>query len=124
MKYIKKFERSYIKHVWVVPIKMPDFEIALWKIGMNDEDIIKWKHLNKVEVFTDHGKYPNNETITMSKDVEDDVGDYNVFTWYSYPTSESSEYTIFMGKIEITQKDIQDYDDYLEMKKNASKYNL
>jgi hypothetical protein len=29
-----------------------------------------------------------------------------------------------MGKIEITPKDIQDYNDYLEIKDDAKKYNL
>lgn len=124
MKYLKKFERSYVKNVWIVPIKMPDFEIALWKIGMNEKDIMRWIGLNKLDVFTDHGKYPNRETITMSKDSEYNVSDSNVFTWYWFPTSESSEYYIFMGKIEITTNDIQEYKNYLEMKKNAKKYNI
>jgi hypothetical protein len=124
MKYIQKFERSLVNNVWVVSIKMPDFEVSLWKIGMNDEDIKHWVHLNKVGVFTDYGKYPNVKTITMSKNVEYDVWRKNSFTWYPYPTSESSKYTIFMGKIEITPKDIQDYNDYLEIKDDAKKYNI
>jgi len=124
MKYIKKFEKSNIKNVWVIPIKMPDFEISLRKIGMNDIDIVRWLQHNRNNIFTDRGKFPNIKTISINKSVDDNVNDYNVFTWFPAEITKSSEYYIFMGKIEITSEEIKEYYDKIEIEKNLKKFNL
>ena len=132
MKYLKTFEdtledKAYGKkmdqqrdQVWVVPLKMPDFLLSLHKIGMNDKNIGHWMHLHKIGVFTDYNKFPDKKTITIQKHNEYK----DSYTWYRYPSTESDEYKIFMGKLESTPKEIQDYYDDIELKKDVKKYNL
>jgi hypothetical protein len=103
--------------IWLVPLKMPDFVISLKKIGMPDQDIKHWLSLYKNQVFTDHGKYPDRETITIKKEG-------GGFTWYWYPSTGGDEYTDFMGKLEYTPKEIQEYEDEIRFKQDTKKYNL
>jgi len=118
MKYIKLFERFGRKsQIWVVPLKIPDFIISLKKIGMDDKKINDWMRLHKNDVFTDHRKYPDRKTITIKKE----GGGY---TWYWYPSTEGDEYTDFMGKLEYTPEEIQDYYDEIELEKDANRYNV
>lgn len=117
MKHLKIYE-NYEVQVWVVPLKMPDFIICLNKIGVKDID--RWVQLHRYNVFTDGKKYPTRKTITMRKD----IGRGNGFTWHEYPTSKSSDYTQFMGKLECTPEEIQEYYDNIEMEKRSKKYNL
>lgn len=117
MKYIKLFERFKKCQIWVVPLKMPDFIISLKKIGMDNEQIKNWMNFHKRDVFTDYRKYPDRETITIRKEE-------NRFTWYWYPSTEGDEYTDFMGKLECTTEEIQDYYYQIELENDAKKYNL
>jgi hypothetical protein len=127
MKYIKLFEQSskFVENkifekkckIWVVPLKMPDFIISLKKIGIDDKNINDWMRLYKNNVFTEYGKYPDRETITIKKEG-------NGFTWYWYPSTEGNEYTDFMGKLEYTPEEIQDYYYQIELEKAVKKYNL
>lgn len=103
--------------IWVIPLKLPDFIISLEKIGMVEKDISRWMHLHKIEVFTDNGRYPDRETITMSKE----NGNY---TWYWYPSTKGDEYTKFMGRLKITSEEIQNYYDKIEFQKDVEKYNV
>jgi len=129
MKYLKTFEDTLedVKkmvqqrdQVWIVSLKMPDFLLSLHKIGMNDKNIRDWMHLHKIGVFTDYNNFPDRKTITIKKHNEYE----DSYTWYWYPSTESDEYKIFMGKLESTPKEIQDYYNDIELKKDAKKYNL
>jgi hypothetical protein len=111
----KLFESKY--QIWVIPLKMPDFIISLKKIGMNDKMINDWMRLYKNDVFTDHGKYPDRKTITIRKEG-------NVYTWYWYPSTDGDEYTKFMGKLEYTPEEIQDYYYQIELEKDVNRYNI
>jgi len=111
---------------WVISLKMPDFIISLKKIRMNDID--RWSNLYRNKVFTEYGKYPNRETITISK--ERYKSNYNNekdgFTWGWCPVTKDDENDrwTFMGKIECTPEEIKDYYDNIEINKNIDKYNL
>lgn len=118
--YLRRFKIFESKRInWVVPLKMPDFIICLKKIGMNDKDINRWVRLYKNDVFTEDGRYPDRETITIDKDLE-----YNSYTWFWYPITKSDEYHDFRGKLECTPEEIQEYYDEIEMRNNIKKYNL
>lgn len=116
----KLFEDSDKKLVWNIPVKMPDFYISLKKIGMPDKQIIDWIRLRKNKVFSTKDTNTNFETISLVKDSEQE----DSYTWYWYPTSESNEYNIFMGKLECTPEEIQEYYDDIEFKKNTTKFNI
>jgi len=112
---------------WVIPLKMPDFIIALRKIGVSDID--RWVNLYRNKVFTDYGKYPDRETITISKERYKSSDDNKVkdgFTWSWCPVTkdDENEYWTFMGKIEFTQEEIKEYNDEIERLKNIEKYNI
>jgi len=116
----KLFEDSDKKLVWNIPVKMPDFYISLKKIGMPDKQIIDWIRLRKNKVFSTKDTNTNFETISLVKHPEHE----DSYTWYWYPTSESNEYNIFMGKLECTPEEIQEYYDDIEFKKNTTKFNI
>jgi hypothetical protein len=111
---------------WVIPLKMPDFIISLKKIGVTDID--RWVQLHRNKVFTDHGEYPDRETITMRKErfKSDNNKEKDGFTWDWCPVTkdDENEYWTFMGKIECTPEEIKDYYDNIEISKNIDKYNL
>jgi len=112
----KLFEEKECQ-IWVVPLEIPCFYISLKKIGMSSSEIAGWLRLHKIGVFTDYGKYPDKETITIKKRK-------NGFTWYGHPSTEGNEYTDFMGRLECTTEEIQNYYDEIEFQKNVKKYNL
>lgn len=114
----KIFEEKQYK-IWVVPLKMPDFLISLKRIGFSEKKIKDWMRLYDRKVFTDYEQYPNRETITIRKE-----SGHDGYTWYWYPSTEGDEYTEFMGKLEITPKELQDYYDKIEMEKDIKKFNL
>jgi hypothetical protein len=106
-----------IRHAWVVPLKMPDFLMSLKKIGMDDKEIDNWMRLHKNGVFIEYGSYPYRETITIDKENDG-------YTWFWCPITDSDENRIFMGRIEFTKKDIQDYYDEIEFQKGINKFNI
>jgi len=106
----KKFEDSDKKLLWNMPVKMPDFYISLKKIGMPEIIIKDWIRLRKNKVFTARDNFTDLETITIVKHPEYE----NSYTWYPYPTSESYDNNIFMGKLVCTPEEIQDYYDEIE----------
>jgi hypothetical protein len=109
----KIFEKKE-RQIWNVPLKMPDFIISLKKIGMNEKEVDKWMRLHRNKVFN---HITNKERITIQ------YHDGH-FTWYSYPSEEGNEYTDFMGKLEYTPEEIQEYYDDIKLKEDQKKYNL
>jgi len=104
MKYIKLFENKENK-IYNVPTKTPEFWIAKDKIGAGDE----------LSFFDD-------DPIGYILLHYDDDGDW---TWSSvYSTDPYGTRYIdkpeYMGKIEVTQDDIDEWD----MRNAAKKYNL
>ena len=87
---------------------------------MPENQITVWIRLRKNGVFSTKDPSTNLETISLVKNPENE--DY--YTWYSYPTSESYENNIFMGKLVCTPEEIQDYYDDIELKKDISKFNI
>jgi len=116
----KLFEDYDKKLVWNIPVKMPDFYLSLKKIGMSDRVIKDWLRLRQNKVFSTKDTNTNFETISLVKDSEQE----DSYTWYWYPTSESDEYTIYMGKLECTPEEIHKYYDDIEFKKNITKFNI
>lgn len=115
MKKIKTFESyevdklSYkVDKFWLIPTKMPYFEITLDKIVLS-ENIIdpKWKkyHLHCYHLYT---KY---QRIYIST---------KLYSWDSSKKSFSYEGQLYMGNVKITQKDIEEW----ELKTNIKNFNL
>jgi hypothetical protein len=133
MKHLKYFENTNWNKMydvkpqkWVISLKMPDFIISLKKIGVTD--IERWTNLYRNKVFTDYGKYPDREVITMNKEKykSDDNRTKYSFTWSYYPVTkdDENEYFKFMGKLECTPEEIKQYNDEMEMERQSNKYNI
>lgn len=114
MKHLKYFENNKKSEIWMVPTKKPDFNIAINKIdagkafdwlGGNNED--KYVLLHYDDHFPGGKKCRDNWTFSSI-----DSANYDGIKYISYPE--------FMGNVEITKDDIEDY--YTE--KEAEKYNL
>jgi hypothetical protein len=118
MKYIKTYEHK--NEIWVIPLKMPDFIISLKKIGFTPDKIDHWVKLYNKDVFREYSKYSDRETIT----IRHEIGTTNGYTWHWYPSTEGDDWNKFMGKLEITPDEIQEYYDKIEMEKAIKKYNI
>ena len=115
----KIFENKKIQFL-KVPIKAPDFFIALKKSGMNDNRIEHFKHLHNNKLFykndyRDNLDY-NIEYVILRKESEYD----DIITWMPY---RDNKYLI-TGEITVSPEEVQKYYNDIETEKDMNKYNL
>lgn len=87
---------------------------------MDEKEIIDWVRLSKNCVFNDKNNNSDSGTITMRKPIKAGSG----FTWFVYPVTESNDFLIFMGELECTPEEIQEYYDEIESIKMSNKFNI
>lgn len=120
------YENVNKKQIFIIPLEMPCFKICLEKLGMSKKEIERWMNNYKNKVlteFTDYGQYPLRKTITISREKYISRIDYS-YTWYWYPGGQNNEYQEFMGKLDCTPEEIEEYLDNIEREENIKKYNL
>ena len=119
MKYIKKFEDLDVTKIfYLVDTKMPNFEISLNKIGMDEEWKKHW--LTDVYSFIEYYKY---DKIILIVSLEKDRFGMLDYSYEPYSEKEMNYYNKrakYMGEVEITSEDIKQY----EVEKSAEKYNI
>ena len=121
MKYLKHFEtiqKSFNERFWLVKTKEPDLEIRLQKIGVTGRfytsmiNRIRNSYYGK-EIFIKAYSYNlSNGTIKNIFEIEK----YNTAIFNNLIKNNNK----YMGRVEITQKDIDDW----ESKQMAKKYNI
>jgi len=102
-----------------IPMALPDFYVACEKIGMNEEQILKWKRLRSFNTlfkvpWNSENIVPDVKYIIITKDKENNK---TSFTWTSYDDADDNCLDI----INVTEEDL----DFWDLKHNVSKkYNL
>lgn len=138
MKHIKLFETFADEYLvpwwerdeeskgkmWKVPLKMPDFLVILKKLGMDEEQLKKWKHMHSLKTFI---KDWNNKIHDSIKYVIVQKSEKDYFTWSMcdrwFRNEDNASYK-YMGELEATPEEIQEYWDEIDMKNQANKYNI
>jgi len=113
MKYLKYFENKK-KEIWMVPTKKPYLDIATKKVGA-DKAAFNWIGEKGEEyILLHYGDYFSGGKGRC------DNWTFSSVNCKDFDSKKYTDYPEFMGKVEITQDDIDKY--YTE--KESEKYNL
>lgn len=115
-------ERNKSQNEWIIPLKKPDFYIALRKLGIEGSELRGWENRRDLDTFF-HGQYskplPNAKYIVMRKHEK------GGFTWSSYDDrKEDYEEDIDDLMMNITKKEVEDYELLKAATEEAEKYNM
>ena len=108
--------------MWKIPLKQPDFEICIKKIGMPEDKIRFWVRLSKDTMRKDiNGKITGYKYVIVEKSKK------GSFTWSRYDTwfrEDDNASFKYMGELKATEEEIKDHYYQIELKKDIEKYNL
>lgn len=112
-------EQTKPPSTWIIPLKKPEFYVALRKLGIEGGELRGWENRRKSNLFflgTYSKPLPNAKHIVMRKHEK------GGFTWSSYDDNKEN----FEGveKIKVSKKEIKEYKLQIEMEKEINKYNL